>query len=95
MTIASGLDRSTARRISGREFKATAEPHPGYSPTKAVPASSQEGTEFDLDHGNALTEVVYPKFQRVSPEVSFGRSVTLTVDHAMQIEMPWFDALVP
>jgi len=63
--------------------------------TSAMPASSQQTASFDLDHGNALIEVVYPKFQRVSRTESFGRPATLTVDHAVLIEMPWFDALAP
>ncbi|MFG2562893.1 DUF6851 domain-containing protein [Streptomyces sp. NPDC048496] len=63
--------------------------------TSAAPASPQRAAGFDLDSGNALSEVVYPKFQRVSREQSSGRSVSLTVDHAMLIEMPWFDAIAP
>ncbi|WP_225839304.1 DUF6851 domain-containing protein [Streptomyces sp. NK08204] len=64
--------------------------------TSAAPAAPQQATAtFDLDHGNALTQVVYPKFQRVSRDESFGRAVTLTVDHAILIEMPWFDAIAP
>lgn len=63
--------------------------------TSAAPAAPQKAAAFDLDHGNALIEVIYPKFQRVSREQSSGRSVSLTVDHAMLIEMPWFDAIAP
>lgn len=61
----------------------------------AVAASPRKAAGFDLDRGNALIEVVYPKFQRVSREQSSGRAVSLTVDHAMLIEMPWFDAIAP
>ncbi|WBB62403.1 vanadium-dependent haloperoxidase [Streptomyces sp. WMMC500] len=62
--------------------------------TSAVPASSQDDG-FDIDRDNVLMEVVYPKFQRVSRDESSGRAVSLTVDHAMLIEMPWFDAIAP
>ncbi|MGV9310696.1 DUF6851 domain-containing protein [Streptomyces sp. NPDC003691] len=63
--------------------------------TSAAPAAPRQAAGFDLDRGNALVGVVYPKFQRVSRDQSNGRSVTLTVDHAMLIEMPWFDAIAP
>jgi hypothetical protein len=64
--------------------------------TSAAPAPQQKAAAgIDLDNGNALIEVVYPKFQRVSREQSSGRSVSLTVDHAILIEMPWFDAIAP
>jgi hypothetical protein len=64
--------------------------------TAATPASSQQATTtFDLDHGNILKEVIYPKFQRVSRDEASGRAATLTVDHAMLIEIPWFDAIAP
>jgi hypothetical protein len=63
--------------------------------TSAMPAFPQQAVGFDLDHGNILTQVVYPKFQRVSRESASGRAVSLTVDHAMLIEMPWFDAIAP
>ncbi|MFB6522419.1 DUF6851 domain-containing protein [Streptomyces sp. NPDC056401] len=86
-------------------------PRPGYmvaiaaslalvgSLASAAPAAPQApqaaAATFDLDQGNALIGVVYPKFQRVSRDQSSGRSVTLTVDHAILIEMPWFDAIAP
>ncbi|MFI9583665.1 DUF6851 domain-containing protein [Streptomyces sp. NPDC052236] len=60
--------------------------------TSAVPASSQQAATFDLDRGNALLEVIYPRFDTVSRTESLGR-LTLTVDRAMLIELPWFDAL--
>lgn len=63
--------------------------------TAAMPASPRDAPSFDLDHGNILTQVVYPKFQRESRQSAAGRAVTLTVDHAMLIEMPWFDAIAP
>jgi len=63
--------------------------------TAAEPTSAQQATSFDLDHGNILTEVVYPNFQRVSRDEASGRAATLTVDHAMLIEIPWFDAIAP
>ncbi|MFI9583664.1 DUF6851 domain-containing protein [Streptomyces sp. NPDC052236] len=63
--------------------------------TSAAPAPPQKTEGFDFDRGNGLIEVVFPKFQRVSREESLGRPVSLTVETAMFIEMPWFDALAP
>ncbi|MEV0776499.1 vanadium-dependent haloperoxidase [Streptomyces sp. NPDC050428] len=90
---------TNVRRLPGRRLGyavtvATAVALVG-SLTSAAPASPQKAAGFDLDNGNALIEVVYPKFQRVSREQSSGRSVSFTVDHALLIEMPWFDALAP
>lgn len=64
-----------------------------------VPASSafslQEPT-FDLDNGNAVTEVVYPTLNTPGPRSEyFGRPGSWVVDRAMLIEMPWFDAIAP
>ncbi|MFE1439656.1 DUF6851 domain-containing protein [Streptomyces sp. NPDC058739] len=89
------LRRPRSRRLAFAVTLATTVGLVG-SLTSAVPAAPRQAAAvFDLDHGNALTGVVYPKFQRVSRDESFGRSVTLTVDHAILIEMPWFDALAP
>ncbi|RKS73126.1 hypothetical protein BZB76_3810 [Actinomadura pelletieri DSM 43383] len=88
------MRRPRGRRLGYAVTIATATAVAG-SLTGAVAAAPRDAAAFDLDHGNALIEVVYPKFQRVSREQSSGRAVSLTVDHAMLIEMPWFDALAP
>ena len=59
----------------------------------AVPASSQQPT-IDLDRANALLQAFYPRYDTVSRTESLGRP-TLTVDRAMLIELPFFDALSP
>ena len=56
-------------------------------------ASSAKAT-FDLDNGNALIQVVYPKFDAVTRAESLGRPL-LVVDRATLIEVPWFDAIAP
>lgn len=61
----------------------------------AVSAAPQAAAAFDLDNGNALIGVIYPKFDTVSRAESFGRPMSWTGDHAMLIEMPWFDAIAP
>ncbi|WP_371530698.1 hypothetical protein OG302_36560 [Streptomyces sp. NBC_01283] len=88
------LRRLRSRRLAGVVAVATAFVLVG-SLNSAAPAAPRKAAAIDLDHGNALIEVVYPKFQRVSREQSSGRSVSLTVDHAILIEMPWFDAIAP
>jgi len=61
----------------------------------ALPFSQQATTAtFDLDHGNALVQVVFPRYDAVTRAESLGRPL-LVVDRATQIEMPWFDALAP
>lgn len=61
----------------------------------ALPFSQQSTTAtFDLDHGNALIQVVFPRYDAVTRAESLGRPL-LVVDRAKQIELPWFDALAP
>lgn len=59
-------------------------------------ASSQEKATFDLDHGNALTGVIYPHFQKavrtVTPD---GSDATMVADHILMTEVSWFDAIAP
>jgi hypothetical protein len=62
--------------------------------TRAVPAASQEAS-FDLDQGNALIGVIYPRFDTVARAEHFGRPMLYGGDSALLIEMPWFDALAP
>lgn len=62
--------------------------------TGAVPAASQTAS-FDLDHGNALVEVIYPTLNTEPRVEYFDRPGSWIADHAMLIEMPWFDALTP
>ncbi|MFJ3208267.1 MULTISPECIES: DUF6851 domain-containing protein [Streptomyces] len=89
------LRRPRSRRLGYTVTIATAAALVG-SLTSAAPAAPRQAAPgIDLDHGNALIQVVYPKFQRVSRDESSGRSVSLTVDHAILIEMPWFDAIAP
>jgi hypothetical protein len=67
----------------------------------AVPAAAGPKGEvtpaFDFDSGNAIIEVIFPALQKVqgvviSPD---GSDVTLIVDHAMLLELAWFDAIAP
>lgn len=61
----------------------------------ALPFSQQATTAtFDLDHGNALIQVVFPRYDAVTRAESLGRPL-LVVDRATLIELPWFDALAP
>jgi hypothetical protein len=66
--------------------------------TSGLPALpfSQQATSatFDLDHGNVLIQVVFPRYDAVTRAESLGRPL-LVVDRAAQIELPWFDALAP
>lgn len=72
------------------------------SQTRVLPASAQTTTQattqtttgFDLDNGNALLAVFYPRYDTVSRTESLGR-LTLTVDRAMLVEIPLFDAIAP
>ncbi|EWM63065.1 MULTISPECIES: vanadium-dependent haloperoxidase [Micromonospora] len=60
--------------------------------TNGVSAAPQAAT-FDLDHGNALTDVIYPALN-TEPRVEYsGRPGSWAADRAMLIELPWFDAL--
>jgi hypothetical protein len=61
--------------------------------TSAVSAAPQAAT-FDLDQGNALIQVVFPRYDAVTRTESLGRPV-LVVDRATLIELPWFDAIAP
>jgi len=64
--------------------------------TSAVPAYSEQTPTFDLDHGNALTQVIYPALNTPGPRSEYiGRPGSWVVDHAMLIEIPWFDAISP
>ncbi|GAA4444122.1 DUF6851 domain-containing protein [Phytohabitans houttuyneae] len=60
----------------------------------AVSAAPQAAT-FDLDNGNALIGVIYPKFDTVARDEHFGRPMLFGGDSALLIEMPLFDALSP
>jgi len=60
-------------------------------PKKAVRAA------FDLDTGNAVTEVVFPALAQAQGATisADGSDVTFIVDHALLLELPWFDAIAP
>ncbi|GAA1880918.1 vanadium-dependent haloperoxidase [Asanoa iriomotensis] len=58
---------------------------------KAAPAAPT----FDLDNGNALIGLIYPRFDTVARDEHFGRPMLYGGDSALLIEMPWFDALSP
>jgi len=62
---------------------------------QSTPAKAAAAT-FDLDHGNALTGVIYPHFQKavrtVTPD---GSDATLVADHILTVEVAWFDAIAP
>lgn len=67
----------------------------------AVPAQANREAApppaFDLDHGNAVLQVIFPALQTtqgtaVSPD---GSDITVIVDTAMLLELPWFDAIAP
>ncbi|WP_225801861.1 DUF6851 domain-containing protein [Streptomyces sp. NK15101] len=63
--------------------------------TSAVAASpEQTAAVFDLDHGNAVTQVVYPKFNTVSRMTNTGSS-PVNRDETVLLEVPWFDAIAP
>jgi hypothetical protein len=67
----------------------------------AVPAAAGPRSEvaptFDLDNGNAVTEVVFPALQQAQGVTisADGSDVPLIVDHAMLLELAWFDAIAP
>ncbi|GIF47565.1 hypothetical protein DFJ67_7037 [Asanoa ferruginea] len=58
---------------------------------KAAPAAPT----FDLDNGNALIGLIYPRFDTVARDEHFGRPMMYGGDSALLVEMPWFDALSP
>ncbi|WBB50430.1 vanadium-dependent haloperoxidase [Verrucosispora sp. WMMA2044] len=63
-------------------------------PTTAV--SQQKAAGFDFDNGNALTEVIYPRFQKAVRSVTpGGDDATLVADHILMVEVAWFDAIAP
>ncbi|MEV0492109.1 DUF6851 domain-containing protein [Streptomyces atratus] len=62
--------------------------------TSAVTASPRQAMGFDLDHGNAVTQVVYPNFNTVSRETNTGSS-PVNRDETVLLEVPWFDAIAP
>ncbi|MBC6468325.1 DUF6851 domain-containing protein [Actinomadura alba] len=62
--------------------------------TNAVAASQREAAGFDLDQGNAVVEVVYPKFAPVSRATNTGSS-PVNRDLTILLEGPWFDAIAP
>src|SRR5919197_825884 len=67
----------------------------------AVPAAAGPRNEaapsFDLDKGNAVTEVIFPALQQAQGATisADGSDVTFIVDHAMLLELAWFDAIAP
>lgn len=64
--------------------------------THAQAAPAARVAAFDLDHGNALTGVIYPHFSKavrtVTPD---GSDATLIADHILTVETAWFDAIAP
>ncbi len=64
--------------------------------TYGASASPRKAVGFDLDHGNALTEVIYPRFQKavrtITPD---GSDATMVADHILMVEVAWFDAIAP
>lgn len=52
---------------------------------------------FDLDHGNAVAELVFPALNQAQGATisADGSDVPLIVDHAMLLELAWFDAIAP
>ncbi|MEV0134080.1 vanadium-dependent haloperoxidase [Dactylosporangium sp. NPDC050688] len=59
------------------------------SPAKVTPT-------FDFDHGNALTEVIYPHFQKAVRTITpGGDDATIVADHILLVEVAWFDAIAP
>lgn len=66
-------------------------------PAAAGPQRKATALAFDLGTGNAITEVVFPALQQVQGAAvsADGSDVTLIVDTAMLLELPWFDAIAP
>lgn len=64
--------------------------------TGSAVASPRAAAGFDLDRGNALAEVVYPRFEQATRTVTpDGSDATLVADHIVQVEVAWFDAIAP
>ncbi|WP_244297710.1 DUF6851 domain-containing protein [Streptomyces griseoflavus] len=89
---------TNAKRLRSRRLRysvaiATAAALTG-SLTSAVRASPQQAASFDLDHGNAVTQVVYPEFNSVSRQTNTGSS-PMNRDETVLLEVPWFDAIAP
>ena len=62
--------------------------------TQVAPAKSV--ASFDLDHGNALTGVIYPHFSKAVRSVTpGGDDAPLVADHILTVELAWFDAIAP
>lgn len=59
-------------------------------------AAAPQKAAFDPDQGNALIEVIYPRFQKavrtVTPD---GSDATMVADHILLVEVAWFDAIAP
>lgn len=91
MTI---LRRPRKRRLWGAAAFAAAVAMVG-SLTGAVSAAPQRAATFDLDNGNALIGLIYPRFDTVARDEHFGRPMLFGGDSALLIEAPWFDALAP
>lgn len=87
------LRRLRSRRLRYAVTIATAAALAG-SLTNVMAASPGKAAGFDLDHGNAVLEVIYPQFSPVSRAENPGSSPVID-DRAMLIEVPWFDALAP
>jgi len=63
--------------------------HAQTAPAKSLAA-------FDLDHGNALTGVIYPHYSKAVRTVTpGGDDATLVADHILTVEVAWFDAIAP
>ncbi|WP_346618885.1 vanadium-dependent haloperoxidase [Blastococcus montanus] len=59
-------------------------------------AAPPVGGVFDIDHGNALFEVIYPPLERVQRlQTPDGSDATLVVDQLLLPELAWFDAIAP
>lgn len=63
--------------------------------SSGVSAAPQANATFDLDNGNALIGVIYPKFDTVARDEHFGRPMMFGGDSALLVEMPLFDAIAP
>jgi hypothetical protein len=65
-------------------------------PAAAVP-TKEVAAAFDFDNGNAVSEVVFPALAQAQGATisADGSDVTFIVDHAMLLELAWFDAIAP
>jgi hypothetical protein len=84
----------TGRRRRRYGLAATAAAALSGSVLVAVPAFSDQPPAFDLDHGNALVQIIFPRYDQIIRTQSVGRQL-LVLDRAMQIEVPLFDAISP